>query len=1313
MNTGKRLIRKRGGDVFLRRTLLPALALSVVLLLALLADPLSVLASGGKRLSKSTHAKSDRLVHRKVSGQRITYMFNNVFIDRDTFAVKCDTLIYYEDQNVYEFMGHVHFTRDSTSVDCSRSVYNRGQGEGDYFGGVRIIEGDVVGTGIEAQTRDFGRNLLLIGDALLITPDYTIRADTISRDRETGVGEAFSNVKIMEPASNNLIVGEHAIFLAEDDVVKVDIDPVFTSREQGGATFYSEAGAMTFFRQENKVVMLDSVRIRQGQTHAQGDTATAYGQEHLVLLGNPQVSMGTSNSMRGDRIDFFYADQELRQVILTDKAVMEDSTPDSLASVYVGLPRMDVLEGDSITVDFRREKIYRSTVVGNAHSLYTPMDLDEEVATNDVVGDTITIHFRKERVSSVEVDGSMSGTYRFAKVAAMRDMLKRSRRLVDMLAVTGNDSAAFADSLTAAGVDSFTIANADSMLVEHFDTMANMVGVDGLSEKFEGAGIANGGIDDLLTMALDSLSVAGFDTSQSGLDFLASAEDVTYAGQSVVFDMKDKSIDIRDEAQINYGTMLLTAEHITLDTQSRELYAEGNPLIDDSDVVAGKLMGFNFGSRTGAVVDGVTTMDGYYYVGDEIRRFPDTTMKICSGKMSSCDLEKPHYHFWADKMKIKAGDKIVAAPIVLRIGRVPLFALPFYFKSLKEGRQSGILFPSFEFGFSRREGRYIRDFGYYWATNDYMDFTFEADYNERQDFGYRLSNRYVKRYGFNGGIDYSRKVGLGERKTEEWQLRWNHNQPILFDDYKFRADVKLASTTLTSNDLNDSNARDIVSGQQRSNVYLSRNFSFMSTNLNASRDERTNATDDDPNTDNLLYNMTLPSLSLSFKQITLAPALRSGQSGSFLGNLARNTYFQQGYKFNAKKTGKELSTLNNYTGSGNWSLNLRPPRIGIFNIGFNGSASQNWKRNTSEGKSWVSTSDTTGYYENFSTEEEETKPGASMGASLGTTLYGLIPINVGRLQAVRHTVKMNTGWTARPGLPGHQDHTTSYSLSMNNRLDVKYLGGAADTTQASKKLDGVIDWSLSTSYNPKAEPEDRWGKISSGLTLKPGESRHLRLKVSNSIDPRTLALLSTRFNYALSFQGQLDIGEVAIQQEATKNNAIDRLGVDLAAEADSLAVAADAEYDEFAEEDFFEDEADPFNDFGDRPGRDPSQETEDPTKGGRIIPFDISASMSYSYTNSSKRKSATGNFSLRTNLTKNWDARYTTGIDFVTGDQVRQQFSLNRELHCWKLEFNRTINTNDSSFGFRIYLKSIPAMKYTRGEENYMGSVGGAGSSLF
>ncbi|MEN8005976.1 MAG: putative LPS assembly protein LptD [Candidatus Krumholzibacteriota bacterium] len=1288
---------RRAGRGFVRGVLLPAVAVAAVLGAGrILEIPHPAHAQDDvseKRAPRpSTRGLADRYVDRVIDGQKVSCMYGNVYIDRDTLKAESDTAFYYREREYYQFVGNVRLTRFGAVLTCDRAHYDRFLGTGDFFGNVRLEEEGTIGTSRRGETRDNGRILRLMGDALLVTPDYSVRGDTIAQDRESGDGEAFGHVRIMEPGAKNLVTGDHANFSSADNTAEVDANPVLTSREQKGGPLTSTAGLMRFYREEDRVVMVDSVRIDQGQTKARADTAVAFGQEHLVLTGDPEVAMAASSVMKGDRIEFFYLEGQLREVLVMGNGRMEDTAPDSLAAVYEGLPDLDILEGDTITVEMEDSKITRTVVVGNARSRFTPQDLTDEVATNDVSGDTIIINFRDQEVKRVKVMGNAVGTYRFAKIAAMREMLGRSKRLADQLARSGEDSVAAADTLASLGATPAQMAAADS----------------------------------LLTAALDSLAAAGFDTSGSGLNFLANAEQVDYSGGEVAFEMLDRTMEIQDEGSLQFGSMKLTADHIKMDTDERELYAEGEPLVEDADSIVGERMGYNFKHKTAAVETGVTTMDNYYYKGDSIRRFPDQTMKICGGRMTSCDLEGPHYHFWSDNMKMKPGDKVVAAPVVLRIGHVPVFALPFYYKSLKSGRQSGILFPSFDFGWSSREGRYIRDFGYYWATNDYMDFLVEGDYNERQDFGFRIQNRYVKRYAFNGGLDYSHKEGLGEgRTTREWQFRWNHNQPTMFDDYKFRADVKMASTKLTSNDLAGSNNRDIVSGQMNSTVYISRNWSFMSANLSAKRDERVNAEDPtDPGSDNQLYSMTLPSLSLNFKQLTLGPSLRSGQKGSFIGNALRNTYFSQGYSFQSSETGRELTDTRDYQANGNWSLSLRPPRVAIFNVSFSASAAQRWQRHEMAGRIWGPDTNLAagGAYRDTSYTEEETSPSLSFGTSLGTTLYGLFPMNVGRFRAVRHTARFNSSWNVRPGLRNRQDYGSSIGLGFDNRFDLKYVSQENDTTFTEKKLDGVIDWSLNTSYNPQGASGERWNDISSGLTVKPGQSRYLKLKVSNSIDPYSLALKSTRFTYGLSFAGKLDVGDVAEMEEQKRNSAIDRLGVDLQAAADSLqAEDRYGEYDEDGnfidtseQEELFDGEESSFYDFYNRPGRQEGPDEKDPTEGGRYIPFDVNASMSYSYTNETRTKRATGNLSLNTSLTRKWQFRYQASFDLAAGMPTRQQYSLHRDLHCWKIEFTRTISSLDSQFGFRIYLKSIPSLKFARGREDYMGSVGGAiGGGVF
>ena len=722
-------------------------------------------------------------------------------------------------------------------------------------------------------------------------------------------------------------------------------------------------------------------------------------------------------------------------------------------------------------------------------------------------------------------------------------------------------------------------------------------------------------------------------------------------------------------------------------------------------------MGYDFANKTGAVLHGVTTFDQYYYVGDEIYRYPDGSLKIHSGRMTSCDLARPHYHFWADKMKMRLGDQVVAAPIVMKVGKVPVFALPFYFKSLKQGRRSGILFPNFNVGWSSRTGRYIRDLGYFWATNDYTDFMFEMDYNEHQDLSTRVRNRIVKRYSFSTNFDYTRRTSLrpGDH-LRQWQFQGNHDQPHLFDDYVFHATASMASKTLTSNDLNRNVGRDILQGNRTSSLSLSRRYGWGGTSLSANRTEQLNPDDANPATNNEVYNMTLPSLSISPNQITLAPSLAAGQKGSFLGDLGRATYLSQSYSRAAPCVNKELTNLHTYAAQGSGRCVCSRRGSGCLNLNASANGGQRWQRDMLTGQVYVAPPDTLSEpsYVSLDSVRETRQPSLSFGTGANTTLYGLFPVRIGPLRAIRHTLGLKASANFTPQLGTKQRRSQSYSFAVTNRFDVKYAG--SDSAHTEKKLDGLIDWSLSTNYNPHPSNGKLWSPINSGLRLKPGSNRNLALTVNNTFDPYLRRITYTQLNYGFGFRGRLDTGWAGKQPEAKRNAAIERLGataIDSAAAAvDSLALA-DQQDDPFAvgpNDDFYggfqPNFGEPENPNGQR----------DPTEGGRYIPWTLTGSLTYNHSAAvgsatSGTSTARASVSLETNLTRDWQVQYTASFDLESGATVRQEYRLQRDLHCWRLEFNRVLSTVDSQFGFRFYLKAIPELKLTQGKEDLMGRV--------
>lgn len=1192
--------------------------------------------------------QADRTVYRTINGENVTYHYGNVFIDRDTVVVRADSSHVFEARDLVRLFENVRMRHFETLISCSRADYRRGEGLANLYGGVRVVDQGLLATSDWAQIRDGMQLLRMIGNAVAINPEYTVLADTLIRDRRTGEAEAVGSVRITDPEAGTLVTGEHAFFSADGSRVDVHQQPVLETRDEQSSPVVSRAGIMTFFRDEERVVMVDSVRIRQGDLRAYADTAISYGRDHMVLLGNPVLEQGDRSRMVGDVIEFFYRRGALDRVLLMGAARMEDNEPDSLAQVYRGLPALDVIEGDSIAVHLEQGEIERTDVIGQARSVYVPVDVDDEISFNDVAGDTLVIHFRKQRVREVDVRGNMEGTYRFARVSTMR-------------------GPAPPDSLAAAGDDSTDVA--------------------------AGEPAAEPAPVDTLAAAADTLS------------FTDHAEDVRYSGHSVRFDMVDRTIDISGDSRLEYDTMVLTARDVILDTETRELYADGEPLLEDSEIIAGRQMGYDFGNKTGSVRGGITDFDGFYYTGDSIQRYPDGSLKICSGKMTSCDLAEPHYHFWSDKMKMRMGDKVVAAPIVMKVGRVPVFALPFYFKSLKEGRRSGILFPSFNFGWNSRDGRYIRDFGYYWATNDYTDFTLRMDYNERRELTWSILNRYTKRYSFDGSAQYSARRSIGRSVQEkEWQLRWNHTQPTLFDDYSFRSNVEMASRTLSRDDLNDDTGQDVIDGSLKSSASVSRSFSFGGLSASASRTEFTNAVDDDNTTDNRIYTMTLPSLSLSVKKITLARALGPGERGSILGSLGRATDLTQSYSATSQRSATEESVTRNYDVKGNWGLTMRGDRIWIFNPSLSARSTWSWQRTDRTGRDWADS-----LWVDDAFVEEETSPTLTFSSGVTTKLYGVFPVRVGALQALRHTFSLSAAANYRPQLSDKQQRNESYSFSAGNQFDVKYLSQAeGDTVATEKKLDNVLAWDVSTAYDPDADRS--WSTISSSVNIRPGRSRNLNFRMQNSIDPYDWTLQSTSFNYSLAFDGTLDTGFLGSAHQERENEALDRLDAAAPAAAPEDTLASDEQWDDFETDDLgleFEDSNDdqpPAQGSAGAAGRD-----SDKTEGGRFLPWSLSGNVSLNDRKGSDLTSR-GGLRLTAQLTRDWTFNYTASFDFRTGSTVRQEYRLERDLHCWRVEFMRTVSTNDSEFAFRLHLMSIPELKLTQGKDNLLGAARGAAS---
>ena len=361
---------------------------------------------------------------------------------------------------------------------------------------------------------------------------------------------------------------------------------------------------------------------------------------------------------------------------------------------------------------------------------------------------------------------------------------------------------------------------------------------------------------------------------------------ITYKADAIDFDVLTRTTILEGNAQINYKDMELTAGRIALNWDEQVMTATstydtfyvdsarteidtvlevGKPHFKQgSEEFIGDEIAYNLKSKIGRVKGGRTVyQDGSYY-GTQFKRISDDVLTVRHGEFTTCDLDVPHYHFGADILKIKVGERVVARPVYLYFDDVPVLALPYGIFPIQKGRTSGFITPVF--GESAAQGRFLRNIGYYWATSDYMDVLGTMDYYEEKGFLGGSKFRYAKRYKLTGNVDLDFNTQRNDNaRNRRWQISANHNHTI---DQNTRIGASGSYVSDKSYLSDFGNVNEQLNQSVRSNATLSKswNNSPWSASVNVGYTQ---------NIRQETWSSTLPAIRLTHKQGRLFPAAKA------------------------------------------------------------------------------------------------------------------------------------------------------------------------------------------------------------------------------------------------------------------------------------------------------------------------------------------------------------------------------------------------------------------------------------------------------
>ena len=227
-------------------------------------------------------------------------------------------------------------------------------------------------------------------------------------------------------------------------------------------------------------------------------------------------------------------------------------------------------------------------------------------------------------------------------------------------------------------------------------------------------------------------------------------EPITVNGDTVEYFHEEKTVVGTDNVSIIYKDVVLTCDKITVHLDTREAVAEGNVKITQKGAfLTGEKISYNFDTRKGSIIDGDISAPPFYGKAKMLGKAANKdTFTLRRGHITTCDLDHPHYRLQARQIKVYLGDKVVARDILIFLGDVPIFYLPYYSQSLKDQKSHITVIP----------GR-GKDWGNFVLTAYRLNF---SDYHKAD-----ILIDYRTKKGLAEGLDYyydTREVGKGSFK---------------------------------------------------------------------------------------------------------------------------------------------------------------------------------------------------------------------------------------------------------------------------------------------------------------------------------------------------------------------------------------------------------------------------------------------------------------------------------------------------------------------------------------------------------------------
>ncbi|MCM1378337.1 MAG: hypothetical protein NC097_01870 [Clostridium sp.] len=830
----------------------------------------------------------------------------------------------------------------------------------------------------------------------------------------------------------------------------------------------------------------------------------------------------------------------------------------------------------------------------------------------------------------------------------------------------------------------------------------------------------------------------------------------------VKFSAKDSMILIGEnnaylfgDGKVDYMDFSLNSEIIEVEMDSSTVSAcgirdsvgdlTGNPVFKDrSGEYESETMRYNFKTERGYITNIITEQGEGYLTGGATKKMEDGSFFLENGRYTTCDdHEHPHFYFNITRGKMVPKKNVVTGPVYMVLADVPLpLALPFGYFPFSKDYSSGIIFPSFGDDYNR--GFYLRDGGYYFAINDYVDLALRGEIYTKGSWGLSARSTYSKRYRFRGTFDISYITTItGDKgspdymKQKNFQVIWSHTQdPKANPNLNFSASVNFATSGYSRNDLNSYYNNSFTENTKSSTVNMTYRFPGTKWNLSATANIAQRSQDS-------TLAVSFPNLNWSLSQV--APfkrkkavggerwyeKIRLSYSGQFQNQLtARQNVFFKKSLIKDWRNGMSHSMPISATFTIFKYINISP-QIQLNDRMYTSKIKRQWDPNA-----YAEVCDTTyGFYNIFD---------FNASLSLNTKIYGFYkPLKFlgDKVQMIRHVLTPTISISGSPdfaapgwGIYGSYSYTDregftqrkqySYfshgyfgvpsagksgvvSVSLANNLEMK-VKSDKDTT-GIRKISLIENLQLQQSYNFAADSMN-WSNLSTSIMLR--LIKNFNLNLNAQWDPYTYKLSPSGSPVRVNVprwkagKGWVRLASTGTSFSYTFNNNTFRKNANTTDEEEEDPWGVEGEFPDGTQPD------PETSEFSDRLERRLSKKkkSDDSDADGYSpwsVPWSLTLnySINYGYGTFNKEKLEyngkwTQNLSLSGSIkpTKNWNFSFSASYNFELHKLAYMNCTITRDLHCFSMSASFVPVGPYKSYNFHIAVKSsiLKDLKYDK-----------------